>query len=114
MNEGRYTIPTRIYLTQEQRLKLRHLLVEQERELDDLLTELVAMHLEEQNELPLEYATAVGDSTAERLLQRRLELNRLRPRMNDPFNPPAPWLVQLVGELEDEVARLEQIEHSKR
>jgi hypothetical protein len=107
MSEGRFTIPTRIYLTQAQRAKLQHLLDRADRELDDWLTELVAGQVDGLPEPPPEQASAVGDQIAEELRKRRAELRRLRPRLSDPHNPPPPWLVQMVADLEAEVRRLE-------
>ncbi|NTU83293.1 MAG: hypothetical protein HGA45_28635, partial [Chloroflexales bacterium] len=46
MPEGRFTIPTRIYLTPEQRARLQHLLESEDRDLDDWLTELAAARLD--------------------------------------------------------------------
>jgi hypothetical protein len=106
MADGRFTISTRIYLTAEQRAKLDALLRGGGRELDELLSELVAAYLEGQPEPPAEAPAA--DDTAEELRRRRAELRRLRPRLADPHNPPPPWLSALVAELEAEIARLER------
>lgn len=108
MSEGRFTIPTRIYLSEEQRAKLQHLLQHEERELDDLLTELAVALLDSLPEPPPEAARIVGGGVAEELHRRHSELRRLRPRLTDPYNPPPPWLTQLVADLEAEVARLER------
>ncbi len=110
MDEGRFTIPTRIYLTAAQRARLQHLLDGADRELDDWLTELVAGQLDGLPEPPPAQASAVGDRAAEELRQRRSELRRLRPRLSDPHNPPPPWLVQMVADLEAEVERLRKDE----
>jgi hypothetical protein len=107
MEEGRFTVPTRIYLTQSQRAKLQHLLDGADRELDDWLTELVAAQLDGLPEPPPEQVSAVGDQSAEELRRRRTELRRLRPRLHDPHNPPPAWLTQMVADLEAEVKRLE-------
>ena len=105
MQEGRFTIPTRIYLTAEQRAKLERLLRHEERELDALLTELAAAYLAAQPEPPAE-SLAVGDTATEELRQRRAELRRLRPKLNDAHNPPPAWLIAMVAELEAEIQRL--------
>lgn len=107
MSEGRFTIPTRIYLAAAERDKLERLLRTQGRELDDLLSELASAYLAEQAEPPMppdERASALS----EELHRRRSELRLLRPRLHDQHNPPPVWLVQLVTELEAEVARLER------
>lgn len=109
MPDGRYTIPTRIYLTPAQRTKLQHMLDGAQRELDDWLTELVAAQVDALPEPPPGPAGAVGDGAVEELRRRRSELRRLRPRLSDPHNPPPPWLVQLVADLEAEVRRLEAL-----
>jgi hypothetical protein len=105
MDEGRFTIPTRIYLTAEQRERLERLLRHEERELDELLSALAAAYLDAQPDPPAE-APPAGHA-AEELRQRRAELRRLRPKLNDPHNPPPPWLLQLAAELEAEIRRLE-------
>ncbi len=106
MDEGRYTIPTRIYLTAAQRERLERLLRHQERELDELLSELAVAYLVGQPEPPPEPPPA--DTSAAELRQRRAELRRLRLKLNDPHNPPPSWLLQHVAELEAEIKRLEQ------
>lgn len=106
MSDGRFTIPTRIYLTAAQRARLQHLLDGADLELDEWLTGLAAAQLDAMPEPPPAEASAVGDDTAEELRKRRAELRRLRPRLSDPHNPPPPWLVQMVADLEAEVKRL--------
>lgn len=107
MEEGRFTIPARIYLTEKERAKLEFLLESADRSLDDLLTELVAAHLAGQPEPPPPPDDADA-ARAEELRRRRAELRRLRPKLNDPHNPPPPWLVALAAELEAEIGRLER------
>lgn len=107
MSEGHFTIPVRIYLTDAQRAKLFHLLEGRGQELDDWLTELAAAQLATLPEAPPQPAGQGADPVAAELRRRRAELRRLRPRLADPFNPPPAWLIQLVADLEAEVARLE-------
>jgi hypothetical protein len=107
MDEGRFTIPTRVYLTAGQRAQLQHLLRNDEHTLDELLSDLLTAYLDGLPEPPAEQAQAVGDSNSEELRRRRQELRRLRPRLNDPHNPAPGWLVQMVADLEAEIARLE-------
>jgi hypothetical protein len=109
VEEGRFTIPTRIYLTAGQRARLQHLLRSDERELDELVSDLLTAYLDGLPEPPAEQASAVGDTSAEELRRRRQELRRLRPRLSDPHNPAPPWLVQMVADLEGEIARLEAL-----
>lgn len=107
MAEGHFTIPTRIYLTPVQRAKLEHLLDSLERQLDEWLTDLVVTQLDPLPSPPAAVAVADGDATEE-LRRRRAELRRLRPKLNDPHNPPPAWLVQMVADLEAEIRRLEE------
>lgn len=108
MDDGRFTIPTRLYLTDAQRAKLQHLLDGLGRELDDWLTELIAGQLDALPDPPPAATADAGGQAAEELRRRRAELRRLRPRLSDPHNPPPPWLVQMVADLEAEVRRLER------
>jgi hypothetical protein len=105
MDEGRFTIPSRVYLSAAQRDELERLLRHQERELDELLTELLGAYLES-NPAP-QAPEAPAAPPDDELRRRRAELRRLRPRLNDPHNPPPPWLTQMAAELEAEIARLE-------
>ena len=107
MAEGHFTIPTRLYLTHEQRAKLYYLLDQEGRELDDWLTEVATSYLETLPAPATVRATAIGSASTEEVRRRKSELRRLRPRLNDPHNPPPPWLVQMVADLEAEIRRLE-------
>jgi|YNPBryBLVA2012_1023415.scaffolds.fasta_scaffold01195_12 hypothetical protein len=106
MDEGRFAIPTRIYLTATQRAKLLRLLEHADRDLDELLSELVVAYLETQAEPPAPPPEPSGALEAA-LRQRKAELRRLRPRLHDPHNPPPAWLRQMVADLEQEIKRLE-------
>jgi hypothetical protein len=102
--DGRYTIPAHIYLTETERAKLERLLDEEGRTLEELLSELVAARLADLPEPP---PPPPDPNTADELRKRRAELRRLRPKLNDPHNPPPPWLTAMAAELEAEIARLE-------
>ena len=108
MSEGQFTIPARLYLSEAQRAKLQHLLAGLDRELDDWLTELVAARLDALPDPPPAATAGPGGQGAEEVPRPRAALRRLRPRLGDPHNPPPPWLVQLVADLEAEVRRLER------
>jgi hypothetical protein len=108
MDDGHYTIPTRVYLTAQQRAKLLRLLHISEQSLDVLMTELLVAYLEAQADPPAEPEPDPADARAAELDRRRRELRRLRVKLNDPYNPPPPWLAAMVSELEAEVARLER------
>jgi hypothetical protein len=107
MDEGRFTISTRVYLTAEQRAKLDGLLRVAEQSLDVLLTGLVVSHLATQPDPPAEPEPDLSDARAADLAGRRRELRRLRTKLNDPYNPPPPWLLTMVADLEAEIARLQ-------
>jgi hypothetical protein len=106
MDEGRFTIPTRIYLTAEQRAKLDGLLRLAEQNLDVLLTNLLTEYLAGQAAPPVEPAPDPADTRAAEVASRRRELRRLRAKLNDPYNSPPPWLITMVADLEAEIARL--------
>ncbi|PDW04268.1 hypothetical protein [Candidatus Viridilinea mediisalina] len=108
MSKGHFTIPTRVYLSAGQRLQLQFLLRQEERELDDLLTELLSNYLDGMPEPPSASAQALGADLNEELRRRRQELRRLRPRLKDSHNPAPAWLAQMVADLEAEIARLER------
>ncbi|NJN16302.1 MAG: hypothetical protein HC822_08515 [Oscillochloris sp.] len=104
---GTFTIPTRIYLNDEQRDRLNRLLRHEGRELNELLSDLVLAYLSAQPEPPAPLNDHVAEVQA-LLQQRRSELRRLRRHLNDPHNPPPQFLIALVADLEAEVRRLEQ------
>ncbi|MEI6778983.1 MAG: hypothetical protein WCK70_18945 [Chloroflexales bacterium] len=106
MNDGRYTIPTRIYLTVEQRTKLDGLLRLDEQNLDVLLTDLLVAYLAGHSDPPAETEPDPTDARAAELAGRRRELRRLRAKLNDPYNPPPEWLITMVADLEAEIVRL--------
>ncbi|NTW01267.1 MAG: hypothetical protein HGA19_08125 [Oscillochloris sp.] len=109
MDEGHFTISTRIYVTADQRAKLNGLLRMAEQGLDVFLTDLLVAHLAEQPEPPAEPEPDVANKLATELAGRRRELRRLRSRLNDPYNQPPPWLIGMVADLETEIARLERL-----
>jgi hypothetical protein len=106
MDEGRFTITTRVYLTAEQRTKLDGLLRMAEQDLDVLITGLLEAYLAEQPDPPPEPEPDLSDARAQELAGRRRELRRLRVKLNDPYNPPPNWLITMVADLEAEIARL--------
>ncbi|NCC36492.1 MAG: hypothetical protein EOM24_31440 [Chloroflexia bacterium] len=112
--QGRFTIPTRIYLEPSERERLLALLRREGRTLDDLVTALVQAHLAHVPE-PAEPSSehqerAVGETMVGELHQRRTELRRLRFKLHDPHNEPPHWLRTMVSELEAEIARLEVLQ----
>ncbi len=105
---GKFTIPTLVFLTPEQRDKLEQLLDVGELELSELLSELLAQYLAAQPDLPAPTVPAVDPQAATvALRQRRAELRRLRARMELSDGPPPLWLTQYIADLEGEIQRLE-------
>ncbi|NCC36552.1 MAG: hypothetical protein EOM24_31745 [Chloroflexia bacterium] len=109
--QGRFTIPTRIYLEPVERERLLALLQREGRTLDDLVTALVTAHLAHVPEPSSEQQErVVGATVVGELHQRRTELRRLRFKLHDPHNEPPHWLRTMVSELEAEIARLEVLQ----
>lgn len=101
--EGLFSVPTRLLLSAEHRLKLEALVHAREADLADVLSEIVAEYLDAQGEIePIE--PPGHDKTAE-LQRRRAELARLRARRNAGSTAPA-WLVSYISALEAEIERL--------
>jgi hypothetical protein len=108
MDEGAFTIPTRIYLDAERRAKLEAVLRFQSRDLDEFVSELVGDYLDT-HEVPEPSDPNDQDvALRDELRRRRGELRRLRPALHDRHNPPPEWLTQMAAELEREIARLEE------
>jgi hypothetical protein len=110
MEEGRFTIPTRIFLTASQRDRLTALLLEQQVDLSELLTELLGSFLDHLPEsAPADEVAAADDSEREtELRQRRAEVRRLRARILTQGSAAPAWIIAYVCDLEREIARLEQ------
>lgn len=108
MSEGQFTIPSRVYLSAERRAKLDRLLRHEGRELDALLTDLLAAYLDGAAEPPPEPDDRRIAMLAEELRKRRAELRRLRPQLTDPHNPPPQWLAAMVRDIGAEIGRLER------
>jgi hypothetical protein len=104
--QGAFTVPTLLYLSTEHRARLERLVRDQETDLAELVSQIVADYLDAlppAQPLPPEPAP---DHTAE-LRQRRGELGRLR-RQREAAGPDAPpWLSSYIADLEAEIRRLE-------
>lgn len=107
MAEGRFTIPTYIYLTTEQRRKLEALVLQKETDLSELLTCLVADYLEHQP-TPEPVPVVEDKPDVSDLQRRRGELRRLRARVAASDDPPPDWLAQYMADLEQQVQQLER------
>jgi hypothetical protein len=108
MSEGRFTIPTRVYLAPEQREKLLLLTREHDLDLPELLTELLASFLDHLPEY--EHASTPADGESEddiQLRQRRAEVRRLRARVVAGEDTTNAWLGDYIADLESEIGRLE-------
>jgi hypothetical protein len=105
--DGRFTIPSRVYLDAERRDKLERLLALHEQELPDLLSALLEAWIDAQPAPPLDEPAPTRDIVSE-LRQRRGELRRLRARLALSDGPPPQWVTQLIADLEGEIVRLEQ------
>ncbi len=111
--KGYFAIPTRLFLTASQRQKLETLMRDQERELPDLLTDLLTSYLEyaspeedEEDEETGQVLPLTVKPAPNQLQQWRVERRRLRARLTA-SNAPPPWLVSYLADLEEEIARLE-------
>ena len=104
--QGAFTVPTLLYLSTEHRMRLERLVRDQETDLANVVSQIVADYLDAlppAAPLPPEPAP---DHTAE-LRQRRGELGRLR-RQRETAGPEAPpWLSSYIADLEAEIRRLE-------
>lgn len=108
--KGHFVIPTRIFLTVAQRQNLETLMRDQERELPDLLTDLLTSYLDyalpKAEEESVQVLPPTTKPAPNQLQQWRVERRRLRARLTASNAPPA-WLVSYLADLEEEIARLE-------
>ncbi len=116
MEQGFFTIPTRVYLTEKQRDKLKNLMRERETDLPDLLTELLVNFLEHQPEPQhslhspaLETGKKISNLSEleEEIRKRRDEVYRLQKRADLDTHPPR-WVKGYIEDLEKEIEQLEQ------
>lgn len=116
MEQGFFTISTRVYLTEKQRDQLKNLIQEREIELPDLLTELLVTFLEHQPDLRQSARNAasqegetIGDLSdqEEAIRKRREEVYRLRKRANLDENAPR-WVKSYIEDLEREIEHMEK------
>jgi hypothetical protein len=110
MPPGLFTVPTRVYLTSEQREKLFVMARDHGVDLADLLTELLASFLDHlPDDVPAEAAIPEpAADEADELHQRRAELRRLRARAVAGGESAPAWLPGYIAELEQELTRREQ------
>ena|SRR5689334_9991181 len=104
--QGAFTVPTRIYLSPEHRVRLERLVREQEVDLAELISQIVADYLDTLPDAPPLPPEPTTDRMAE-LRQRRAELARLRAQ-RESAGPRAPdWLAAYIAELEADIRHLE-------
>jgi hypothetical protein len=108
---GKFAVPTRVFLTAEQREKLFVMARDQGIDLPDLLTELLTSFLDH---LPEQQAAAAEEPAAEepadiaqQIRSRRAEIRRLRARATIGGDAMPPWLHGYIAQLESELRRLE-------
>jgi hypothetical protein len=103
---GKFAVPTRVFLTAEQREKLFVMARDQGIDLPDLLTELLTSFLDH---LPEQQAAAAEEPAdiAQQIRSRRAEIRRLRARATIGSDAMPPWLHGYIAQLESELRRLE-------
>ena len=104
--QGAFTVPTLLYLSAEHRARLELLVREQETDLAELISQIVADHLDTLPAAPPAPPEPPRDHTAE-LRQRRSELNRLRRQREAAGSDAPPWLSAYIADLEADIRRLE-------
>jgi hypothetical protein len=105
--QGAFTVPTLLYLSTEHRARLERLVREQEADLAELVSQIVADYLDTLPAAPPPPPDPPPDRTAE-LRQRRVELARLRAQ-REAAGPDAPvWLGAYIADLEAEIRQLER------
>ncbi len=110
-NDGRFVIPTRIYLTAAQRSQLELLLRQQEHDLPELLSELVVALLAQQPPLaetePAPPPATDPAALQQQIAQRRAEMRRLQARAVQGGETAPAWVQHYLAELAQEVQQLE-------
>lgn len=104
--DGLFTIPTRLYLTADQRAKLQQLVREQHTDLSAIVTRMVAERLDALPDVELPSTSPKPDIAGE-LRARRAELRRLIARRDQQGGAGPAWLNGYINELEAEIRQLE-------
>jgi hypothetical protein len=99
-----HPIPTRVYLTPEQRAQFEQLVHERKIELADLVTQSIAGYLDTLPAVPV--AESRPDPTPD-LRRHRTDLARLKARRDAAGADAPPWLNAYIAEMEAELRRLE-------
>ena len=103
--QGTFTVPTRLLLTQEQRLKLEQIVRREHVDLADVVSQIVCSYLDELPE-PEVISAGAPDRRAD-IRQRRAELARLRARREAAGASAPGWLNSYISDIEAELRRLE-------
>lgn len=103
--QGRFTIPTRVYLSATERAKLEQLVRSEALDLSELLSELLSTYLSGQA-APVEAEAPAGDALAE-LRRKRDEARRMAAERAASGEQPG-WFHSYLAQLDGEVARLER------
>jgi hypothetical protein len=104
--QGAFTVPTLLYLSTEHRTRLERLVREQEADLAELVSQIVADYLDALPAAPPPLPDPPPDRTAE-LRQRRVALARLRTQREAAGPDAPPWLDTYIADLEAEIRRFE-------
>ncbi len=104
--EGLFTVPTRLYLTAKQRAKLQNLVREQQAELGEVVTRMVAEHLAALPDVEVPSVSPKADLSGE-LRKRRADLRRLIAQRDGQGGAGPAWLNGYITELEAEIRHLE-------
>lgn len=105
--EGLFTIPTRLYLTAKQRAKLQNLVREQQSELGEIITRMVAEHLDALPDVGPSPVSPRATDVSDELRKRRADLRRLLAQRNAHGGAGPAWLNGYINELEMEIRQLE-------
>jgi len=103
--QGMFTIPTRLFLTPEQRAKLEHMVRAEKSDLASAVSQIVAEFLDTLPEPTPEPVAATPDARGA-IRQRRAELARLRARRDAAGGGAPAWLHAYIADLEAEISRI--------
>lgn len=103
--QGTFTIPTRLFLTAEQRSKLEQLVKTEQADLADVVSHILCAYLDT---MPAPEPGAASDPDQRSAIrQRRAELARLRARREAAGEAAPSWLSAYIVDLEADLRRLE-------
>lgn len=105
--EGAFTIPTRVYLSDAQRAKLQQLVLREGVDLPELLTELLARHLDALPDTPAPAPAPAPPDVAD-IAAKRAELARLHARKQASGGTALAWLDAYIADLEAEIRTMKQ------